>query len=236
MKQSSLWQGISSYHIISGQGSGLLGIALKNNNVNPYKNFMLDLLTYVGIAAAVIAVSGYLGFYLAQANPLIPHVEAETVMIAVMTMVTIANFLTVAIRKNDKERWQYLFYGLLLRGGYFLLLCLPGNHMFQKTLEFFYEIPHLQAQSWGLILPVGLGGVPAAGAGGKITGAAAGGRLGSPWGWLGPAAGGGHGPPWKTIENSAKFMLSCLPREHLAAKRGSSPGLNPEKFFVFFFC
>jgi hypothetical protein len=30
--------------------------------------------------------------------------------------------------------------------------------MFQKTLEFFYEIPHLQAQSWGLILPVGLGG------------------------------------------------------------------------------
>jgi cation-transporting P-type ATPase E len=133
-------------------------IALKNNNVDPYKNFMLDLLTYVGIAAAVITVSGYLGFYLAQANPLIPHVEAETVMIAVMTMVTVANFLTVAIHKNEKERWQYLFYGLLLLGGYFLLLCLPGNQMFMKDLKLFYEIPRLQAQSWGLILPVGLGG------------------------------------------------------------------------------
>jgi hypothetical protein len=30
-------------------------------------------------------------------------------------------------------------------------------------------------------------------------------------------------------------MLSCLTRENLAAKRGSSAGLNPEKFFGFFF-
>jgi hypothetical protein len=30
--------------------------------------------------------------------------------------------------------------------------------MFLKTLKLFYELPHLQAQSWGLILPVGLGG------------------------------------------------------------------------------
>jgi len=31
--------------------------------------------------------------------------------------------------------------------------------MFLKTLKLFYEIPHLQAQFWGLIiLPVGLGG------------------------------------------------------------------------------
>ncbi len=30
--------------------------------------------------------------------------------------------------------------------------------MFLKDLKLFYEIPHLQAQSWGLILPVGLGG------------------------------------------------------------------------------
>jgi len=189
---------------------------------------MLDLLTYVGIAAVVIAVSGYLSFYLAQANPLIPHVEAETVMIAVMTMVTVANFLTVAIRKNEKERWQYLFYGLLLLGGYFLLLCLPGNHMFQKTLEFFYEIPHLQAQSWGLILPVGLGGSLLLVLVEKLRGR----RPREFLGLAGLAAGGGHGPPWKTVENSAKFMLSCLLREHLAAKRGSSPGLNPEKFLA----
>ena len=79
-------------------------IAFKNRNVEPYKNFMLDLFSFVGVAASVIMISGYIGFYLSQSIPNIKHFQSETVMIAIMTVVAIANFFAVTIHKNEKRK------------------------------------------------------------------------------------------------------------------------------------
>ncbi len=133
-------------------------IAFENRNIEPYKNFMLDLFTFVGISALVIAASGYVGFYLSKSTPFIKHVESETVMIATMTVVAVANFFAVAIHKNEKGMIAYMIYGLLMLGGYFLLLYMHGNNVFVKTSKVFYEIPNLHMQSWWLILLAGLGG------------------------------------------------------------------------------
>ena len=83
-------------------------IAFKNKNVEPYKNFMLDLFSFVGVAASVIMISGYIGFYLSQSIPNIKHFQSETVMIAIMTVVAIANFFAVTINKNEKRKLQYI--------------------------------------------------------------------------------------------------------------------------------
>jgi len=65
-------------------------------------------------------------------------------------------------------------------------------------------IPHLQAPSEGLILPLGLGGSLLLALVAKFRGR----LLAAP------------GLPGKTLENSAKFMLSCLPRKPLTRARG----------------
>ena len=133
-------------------------IAFKNKNVEPYKNFMLDLFSFVGVAASVIMISGYIGFYLSQSIPNIKHFQSETVMIAIMTVVAIANFFAVTINKNEKRKLQYIIYGFLMLCGYFLLLYMHGHYGFVKTFKVFYEIPNLQVQSWWLIFLAGLGG------------------------------------------------------------------------------
>ncbi len=133
-------------------------IAFKNKNIKPYKNFMLDLFTFVGLAALVIVTSGYIGFYLSQSDPVLKHVESETVMIAIMTVVAIANFFAVAIHKHEKRRLPYIIYGLLMLGGYFLLLYMHGYNFLVKTIKLFYEIPNLHVQSWWLIFLIGLAG------------------------------------------------------------------------------
>ena len=133
-------------------------IAFENRNVQPYKNFMLDLLTFIGMTAAVIMISGYVGFYSSLSIPHIKHFQSETVMIAIMTVVAVANFFAVTVRKDEKRKIQYLLYGLLLLCGYFLLLYLHGHRGLIKVIKAFYEIPNLQVQAWWLIFLVGLGG------------------------------------------------------------------------------
>lgn len=133
-------------------------IAFENRNVQPYKNFMLDLFSYVGLAAAVIMVSGYMGFYLSLSIPHIKHVQSETVMIAIMTVVAVANFLIVTIHKHEIRKVQYCFYGTLMLCGYFLLLYMHGHNTLIRAGKMFYEIPNLQLQAWWLIFLGGLGG------------------------------------------------------------------------------
>lgn len=133
-------------------------IAFENRNVKPYKNFMVDLFSYVGLAAAVIIVSGYMGFYLSLAIPHIKHVQSETVMIAIMTVVAVANFLVVTIHKHETRKVQYCTYGSLMLCGYFLLLYMHGHNTLIRAGKMFYEIPNLQMQAWWLIFLGGLGG------------------------------------------------------------------------------
>jgi cation-transporting P-type ATPase E len=133
-------------------------IAFMNRNVQPYKNFMLDLFSFVGIAAAVIIGSGYSGFYLSQSIPNIKHFQSETVMIAIMTVVAVANFFAVTIHKHETRKIQYLICGLLMLCGYFLLLYMHGHNGLIKATKMFYEIPNLQMQAWWLIFLVGLAG------------------------------------------------------------------------------
>ncbi len=133
-------------------------IAFENRNVEPYKNFMLDLFTFVGIAASVIMISGYIGFYLSLSIPDIMHFQSETVMISIMTVVAMANFFAVTIHKDEKRKTQYLLYGALMLCGYSLLLYMHGHSKIFEIVKGFYEIPNLQAPAWWLIFLTGLGG------------------------------------------------------------------------------
>ncbi len=133
-------------------------IAFENKNVQSYRKFMLDLFSFVIVAATVIMVFGYIGFYYSLSIPGIIHFQSETVMIAIMTVVAVANFFTVTIRKTEKRKLQYIAYGLLMWCGYFLLLYMHGRYGFINTIKAFYEIPQLQVQSWWLIFLAGLGG------------------------------------------------------------------------------
>jgi cation-transporting P-type ATPase E len=133
-------------------------IAFLNRNVQPYKNFMLDLFSFVGIAALVIMGSGYLSFYLSESIPHITHFQSEKVMIAVMTVVSVANYFAVTIHKDEKRKMQYLIYGLLMLCAYFLLLYMHGHNDIINTIKMFYEIPNLPVQAWWLIFQAGLCG------------------------------------------------------------------------------
>lgn len=133
-------------------------IAFENKNVQPYKNFMLDLFTFVGLAASVIMISGYIGFYHSLSIPNIKHFQSETVMIAIMTVVAVANFFAVTIHKQEKRKIQYVVYGLLMLCGYFLIFYMHGHNGLVNTIKAFYEIPNLQVQAWWLIFLGGMGG------------------------------------------------------------------------------
>ncbi len=133
-------------------------IAFENRNVQPYKNFMLDLFSFVGLAASVIIIFGYIGFYHSLSIPNIKHFQSETVMIAIMTVVAVANFFAVTIHKHEKRKIQYLVYGLLMLCGYFLILYMHGHSGLVKAIKAFYEIPNLQVEAWWLIFLAGLGG------------------------------------------------------------------------------
>ncbi len=133
-------------------------IAFENNNVQSYRKFMLDLFSFVLVAATIIMIFGYIGFYFSLSIPGIIHFQSETVMIAIMTVVAVANFFVVTIRKKEKRKLQYVMYGLLMWCGYFLLLYMHGRYGFINTIKAFYEIPNLQVQSWWLIFLAGLGG------------------------------------------------------------------------------
>ena len=119
---------------------------------------MLDLFSFVGIAAFVIMISGYIGFYHSVSIPGIKHFQSETVMIAIMTVLAVANFFAVTIHKHEERKIQYLIYGLLMLCGYFLILYMHGHNGLINTIKAFYEIPNLQVDAWWLIFVVGIGG------------------------------------------------------------------------------
>jgi cation-transporting ATPase E len=133
-------------------------IALKNVNTERLINFSKDLFSYVILSAIIIVAASYSGQLIAEKFFSITKPEVEIVMISIMIITTIANFLTITIRKNEKNIRLYLLYGLLILLVYIMLVISSSSFEALKLVKIFYEISYLKPEYWPVVLGVSIPG------------------------------------------------------------------------------
>lgn len=131
-------------------------IAIKNVNTGKIKNFSKDLFSFVIISAFVIVGASYSGQLIAEKYFSISRPEVEIIMVSIMIITTISNFLTVTIRKNEKNIRLYLVYGFLILLAYILLVVSSSNFEALKLVKIFYEISYLKPEFWPIVIVISI--------------------------------------------------------------------------------
>jgi cation-transporting ATPase E len=139
-------------------GIPALVIALKNTNVRKTKNFITDLLSFVIISALVITGSAYAGQFYLQSCYSISETDLKMVMLSIMIITTVSNFLIVALRKDEKNLKNYLFYAFLILIIYIFLAVTNIDFPVFNGIKEFYEIIYLKPEYWGTVAVISLSG------------------------------------------------------------------------------
>ena len=131
-------------------------IALKNSNVSKTTKFMEDLISFVLISAIVIVGGAIAGEFLAEKMFDITQIEVKMIMMAIMIMTMTANYLTIVIRKSERNNKTYLFYGLLIVVLFIFFAVIKTDFILFNLIKTFYEIKPLKPEYWGLVAVISL--------------------------------------------------------------------------------
>jgi hypothetical protein len=74
--------------------------------------------------------------------------DVQMVMLSVTIFITTANFLSVVIRKGEKNLRQYLLYAFMLVCLYSFLSVTKIDFILLRWIKTFYEITYLQYRYW----------------------------------------------------------------------------------------
>jgi len=132
-------------------------IALRNSNVKKALNFSKDLFSFVTISALIIVGAAYLGFHLTRRAELHTEEDIQMVMLSIMIFITVANFLTVTLRADEKNNVLYIIYAVGLVLLYYFFAEARINWTVFHDIKRFYEIYYLKPQNWDTVLLVSTG-------------------------------------------------------------------------------
>ena len=139
-------------------GLPALVIAIKNENTEKYKNFMIDLFSFVTISAIVIVGATYAGeFYVQNHFNYLRH-DLQMVMMSIMTIVTVSNFLSIVIRKKEKNIKLYMFYSAIILLLFIFLAVTDIDFHLLNLVKRFYEIRYLAPEYWSVVLLISFAG------------------------------------------------------------------------------
>lgn len=139
-------------------GIPALVIVLKNTNVSKTKNFIADLLSFVIISALVITCSAYAGQFYLQSRFVINETDLQMVMMSIMIIITVSNFLTVALHREEKNLRGYLFYAFLILIIYIFLAVTEIDFPVFNLIKEFYEIIYLKPEYWTAAAVISISG------------------------------------------------------------------------------
>ncbi|MDZ4710820.1 MAG: HAD-IC family P-type ATPase [bacterium] len=131
-------------------------ITLKNMNTDKTRNFMKDLISFVLISSVIIVAAGYIGVYFVQKFHTITEKEVQMVMLTVMIITNIANYFSIVLKKDDKNKLTYLLYGFMIMIIYLFFAATNIDSGVIKFIKKFYEIDHVPSELWPVILTVSL--------------------------------------------------------------------------------
>ena len=131
-------------------------IALRNANVGKTIRFMDDLISFVFISAIVIVGGAMAGELLAEKMFEISQIEVKMIMMAIMIITMTANYLTIVIRKKEKNNKTYLFYGLLIVVLFVFFALTKTDFILFNFIKTFYEIKPLKPEYWGLVAVISI--------------------------------------------------------------------------------
>ena len=131
-------------------------IALRNANAGKTVRFMEDLISFVLISAIVIVGGAIAGEFLAEKMFDITQIEVKMIMMAIMIMTMTANYLTIVIRKSERNNKTYLFYGLLIVVLFIFFAVIKTDFILFNLIKTFYEIKPLKPEYWGLVAVISL--------------------------------------------------------------------------------
>ncbi len=135
-------------------------IAFKNANVSKVKQFTEDLLSFVILSAVLIVGAASAGEYFAKKYFIISRTELQMVMMSIMIITTCANYLSIVLRKGEKNIKTYLFYGLLIVVLFIFFAVTNIDFRPFYIIKKFYEIKALKPEYWGLVAAIsGIGSV-----------------------------------------------------------------------------
>ena len=123
-------------------------IALKNTNTEKTVNFIKDLFSFVIISALFVTVAAYIGQYIINRYSGQTSEDIQMVMLTIMIFITVANFLSVVIRKGEKNLKLYLLYAIGLIGLYSFFAVTQIDFVLIRLIKTFYEISYLQYRYW----------------------------------------------------------------------------------------
>ncbi|MCL5019939.1 MAG: HAD-IC family P-type ATPase, partial [Patescibacteria group bacterium] len=126
-------------------------IALINRNVEPLKNFMTDLFSFVFVSALMIVGLGYIGFFLSLKFLNAGLSDSQMVMLSTMIFLSTVNFLIVGINAKGSSFGAYLGYGIAIVSLYATLVLIQNNALPIRLIKIFYEIGPVGAPSWKII-------------------------------------------------------------------------------------
>jgi cation-transporting ATPase E len=131
-------------------------ISLKNANVSKSRKFLQDLFSYVTISAGVIVAAGHMSVYFANKyfSPL-PENDLQMIMLTTMIITSIANFLTIALHRSEKNFKTYLLYGVLILILYLFVTITNIDFVLIDFIRLFYELSYLDVKYWLLVAVVG---------------------------------------------------------------------------------
>jgi cation-transporting ATPase E len=137
-------------------GLPALIIAFKNANVSKSVNFMKDLISFVLLSALIIACAAYTGEYFTKKYFEISHTDLQMVMMSIMIIISISNYLAVALHKGEKNFNTYLWFAIIILGFFIVLAVTQFKYPLFRLLKEFYEVYYLKPDYWGIVLLVSL--------------------------------------------------------------------------------
>ena len=131
-------------------------ITFKNVNVSKAKKFTEDLISFVTVSAVIIVGAAIAGQYFAQKFFIIKETELQMVMMSIMIITTSANYLSIVLRRGEKNIKTYLFFGLLIVVLFIFFAVTNINFVLFNFIKTFYEITPLKPEYWALVAVISL--------------------------------------------------------------------------------
>lgn len=148
--------------LISMLGIGLPAyfIALKNSNIRSPKSFFRQLIWFILISSPIILGLCYFSAFLGESIFGFTPTEASNTMLAILVILTSANFLGAVIYEDSKNAKYYAFFAILMVATFIVAGTIQFNFVLLNGLTAFYEIPLLLPNEWKVIAAICIPGIP----------------------------------------------------------------------------
>ncbi len=133
-------------------------IALRNTNISKTVNFMKELFSFVILSSGIIVACAYVGQIISKRYSGFTDEDVQMVMLSIMIFITAANFLSVVIRKGEKNIRLYVLYAFGLIGLYSFLALTQIDFVVIDLIKKFYEISYLKYSYWDTAIIIGIVG------------------------------------------------------------------------------